>query len=671
MSAYRRPAGPVAGQPDAAAFGATTYTSWSSPTPGSGQATHPTTSPLPNSIPASPMPLVSGEATGGEGRRANRSSRSYKTRRSRAVLLSIPIAGRLTLAFLAAALIATIAAGVVGFQRSQSLTREADFYQHLLQSNSALNTAASYLQLMNTKLHDLLTNATSPAFSQETQDTDEKALQALTTHFNAILSDYVKNDFVDQHPDQLNLLTEAGNQIQAQQQHTLVASAQRTWLTFIASQQTLLNDINAKNFVDATTLIRAQEEPTNADALSAMRTLIQLGSSLARSVNDAAVVEQQTLLITTIIIAAIACLCIGLFGWFISRTLVQRLNLLRRVTQMVEKGQLDSRVVVMGRDEIADVSTSVNSMLDTIVGLLQETRSQRDAMTNAANHLFSYMQVVSAGELRANTVAHNDPIGMLADAFNFTIGRVRRFMLRSQTNVERLEVILRQEMEHTENFMQLIQGARQSPPIAYDLSGKFAVSGPLKARSGSNAAKDSLNPVLVAQLKQAQQHLLQGVRSLAQTYIRTMLMQTKQLNATLTHIKQYKVQKRGFGTEYTLPEQDLNTLEMLVQEMDTVMSGMQASASKELSEVEKILNQSLITLRSSEKEPQQAPAIEMAPVSDLTQLAMRFVQDNATLTRQIVAIVQELRANVNNFKIDADGPAPFSPATAPSGNLKF
>src|SRR5436309_716239 len=129
------------------------------------------------------------------------------------------------------------------------------------------------------------------------------------------------------------------------------------------------------------------------------------------------------LLHTKLIAAVIACLCIGLVGWFISNTIVKPLHQLRLVTQAIGAGQLDSRVMVSGRDEIADVSASVNGMLDTIVGLLQETRGQRDALTNAANHLFSYMQGVSAGELRAGATLSNDPISLLADAFNFTISR--------------------------------------------------------------------------------------------------------------------------------------------------------------------------------------------------------------------------------------------------------
>lgn len=110
---------------------------------------------------------------------------------------------------------------------------------------------------------------------------------------------------------------------------------------------------------------------------------------------------------------------------------MQRLRQLRHVTRAVEQGQLDRRVQVTGHDEIAGVSASVNDMLDTIVGLLEETERQREALTNAAAHLFSDMRIVSAGDLRVHAPVSDDPIGLLANAFNFTVGRFNRFVLHT------------------------------------------------------------------------------------------------------------------------------------------------------------------------------------------------------------------------------------------------
>ena len=92
-------------------------------------------------------------------------------------------------------------------------------------------------------------------------------------------------------------------------------------------------------------------------------------------------------------------------------------------------------------------------MLDTIVGLLEVTRRQRDALTNAAERLFTDVRVAGAGDLRINAAVGGDPVGMLANAFNFTIGRFRRFVLRTQASVEQLDVLARQQFERAEAFL--------------------------------------------------------------------------------------------------------------------------------------------------------------------------------------------------------------------------
>ncbi len=219
------------------------------------------------------------------------------------------------------------------------------------------------------------------------------------------------------------------------------------------AQSQVLQDVASGDLASAAVLQRAQGEPTNADALSALRALIQFEERIAASVHDASLVEQQNQLITALVAAVLAFLAIGAVGWVISDTLVRRLRQLQRVTLAVEQGQVETRVAVIGRDEIASVSTSVNGMLDTIVGLLDVSRRQRDALVSAAERLFADVRVAGAGDLRVNATVSGDPIGMLGNAFNFTVGRFRRFVLRTQSTVDQLDIATRQVYDRVEVFL--------------------------------------------------------------------------------------------------------------------------------------------------------------------------------------------------------------------------
>jgi len=288
------------------------------------------------------------------------------------MLLDLSIGQRLTLGFLLAALIATLVASLVGVLRSQALSRQSDFYQHLLATNTSLTTGANFLQLMNTEIHTYIDTASTTSPSQETLTQQRKAVQDLASRYDTIIHTYATQDLLTQHPEQIALLQEAGNTAQESQQQTLLGSALRTWSVHRAAQEQILQDIAAGDIQSAQTLARFQAEPTNADAISALRALIQLNQRLSTSVREAASVEEQNQLVTTIIGAILAFLAIILVGWFISNTLVKRLRHLRKVTQAVEQGRWQERVHVVGRDEIADVSASVNAMLDAIVGLAQK-----------------------------------------------------------------------------------------------------------------------------------------------------------------------------------------------------------------------------------------------------------------------------------------------------------
>ena len=587
---------------------------------------------------------------GGSGPTFFQPRRSYR----RNLLLDLPIAGRLALGFILAAMIAAIASGVIGFQRSQSLTRQSDFYQTLLQTNTSLTTGANFLQLMNSEVHTTINDASVATPSKETLAQDQVAVQGLVTRYDTTLTNYTSNQLLERHPDQVALLVEANHTTQVTQQRTLAGSALRTWSIYHTAQSRVLQDVGTGNLVEAQYLEHAQGELTNADAQSALRALIQFDGQLATSVRDAADIEQQNQFVTTIIAVLLACLCIGGVGLLISNTLIRRLQVLQRVSRMVERGQLESRVSVIGRDEIADVSLSINSMLDTIVGLLEETRSQRDALTNAARHLFSYMQVVSAGEFRTSTTASEDPIGMLADAFNFTVSRFRRFISRTQTNAEQLEVISRQEMEHAEAFMHALRAYTPNLPDTGTLTKSTALghatTRPMQSKGGG---KDL---IVLGQTQHMHERLVQISRDVIKTHTITILSLTDSTTLAMARLHQRVAPTLAVLTNQehaTQQMQELQAVESLLQQLGTEIRIMQTETIRGLSEVDRLVVQSMNTLNSVSKEPTQPLPGAVGESPELTRLGINFVQDVMNLAHDTNKVAQEMRASTTTFKVES------------------
>lgn len=577
-----------------------------------------------------------------------------RLRRRHDLVLDTPIGTRLTMGFLIAALIAALVTGAIGLQRAQSLKGQSDFYQNLLQANTKLNTAASFLQLMNTEVHSSITLLNSQHPSQETLDTQEKAIQGLTTRYDQTLTDYAAHNILNKHADQVALLKEADHQGQVTQQETLTASTLRTWNLYHTAQDQILAYINQGNINDAATLEQVQGELTNADALSALRALIRFNGNLGNSIQDVEGIEAQSQLIWTIVGSVIAFIGILLIGWFISGTIVRRLRSLRQVTLSVEHGELTNRVDVIGRDEIADVSASVNAMLDAIVGLLEETRSQRDALTNAAEHLFSDMRVVSAGDLRINAPVTNDPIGMLANAFNFTVGRFRRAVQRTKTTTERIDVLARQGLERAESYQQALHTSSQSTRTGTlaDFSSSYApMADNLTLRNESQAA-------LAAHLQRAREHLQQLSGESLLRHTRAVSALADQMSTTINRIMKAQTQRdRTTGDMVQMQTQELRALETVLTRMVSELQNVQMQSLKGYKELDQDLNQigtALRTVRS--RSVSDAPSLDAASqegAAEIIRLSNAFANDMMSMARQLMKLIQELREGALSFQLDA------------------
>ena len=279
----------------------------------------------------------------------------------------LPIAQRLTLGFLLAALIAGMVAGGVGLVRQQALHKQSDFYQHLLQSKTTLTYGSSLLELMSISMQDLVEgNGQGTVSSVETLQTNVLALRDLISRYNQLLHSYIKSDLLEQHPDQVALLKETNQGILVTQQRTLASSAMRTWTVCVRAQEEILNDFADNTLIEALTVERLQGQPVLADALSALRGLIRFNETLAHSVSTAEAAEEQGQVIATLVGIVFAVLGITLIGLFISNALISRVKKLRVATRAVEEGNVDQRIEIVGRDEIAEIASSVNSMLEII-----------------------------------------------------------------------------------------------------------------------------------------------------------------------------------------------------------------------------------------------------------------------------------------------------------------
>ncbi|GHO43868.1 MCP four helix bundle domain-containing protein [Ktedonospora formicarum] len=569
-------------------------------------------------------------------------------RGGRTLILDMPIGQRLTIGFLLAALIATLVASLIGVQRSQSLSRQSEFYQDLLRTNTSLTTGANFLQLMNTEAGALIEDANAPQPSEETIKQDETALLGLIDRYETTLKTYVSQDLVSNHSSQVALLEEANKGEQVQQQETMAASAQRTWQVYRISLEQIITSVKAGNIAEAQTFSRVQAEPTNGDAISALRALIHLNQKLSDSINIASAVEEQQQLITTIVGSLLAFIAISLVGWFISGTIVRRLKRLLHVTQAVERGDMLARVEVVGRDEIGSVSASTNAMLNAISDLFTETRLQRDALTNAAEHLFTNMRVVNAGDLRINASVNNDPIGLLASAFNFTVGRFRRFVLRVQTMTEQLDAASRYEVERAEHFVTILNS--------------FDPAQQIPTRKGEEKPLSPQASEAVNKIKRLYEHVHNLSDENHQKRLQAIQTSNEQIIQVIDRLQQVLAHDGGnrntsapspiSNSRAAMLTHDLRMLELQTQNMYKDLQHTQWERSQRFLEMEKELNQALKAVQALDKAQGALHSLSAEEQEELLHAGHLFVSDVLSMSRKLHALSQEVRVNMISFQLD-------------------
>ncbi len=296
--------------------------------------------------------------------------------------LHMPIAWRLVLGFFLAALLAATATGIVGSQHAMLLSQQSSFYQTLLRLNTVLTDGTSLLKSIDAQTTILLNDASIANSEQSILSSDEQELRSLLARYNSVLLGYASHDLLSQHPEQVALL-DYNPTLLIEQQRTYIAGSLQTWQIYADIQDRLLQEVTIGEFGLAQELTRLQGEPAFADSLGALHSLFQFNDRLAVAIDNGATNETGQQIMAAILGAIFTFLGVMLVGILLSRTLLLPLKQLHQVTQKVERGVINARVEVLGTDEIADVSRSVNAMLDSLVEALEQSSAAKEQVNRA------------------------------------------------------------------------------------------------------------------------------------------------------------------------------------------------------------------------------------------------------------------------------------------------
>lgn len=109
----------------------------------------------------------------------------------------------------------------------------------------------------------------------------------------------------------------------------------------------------------------------------------------------------------------------------IARSLTGPINSILQVFTRLGIGDFKARATVGGTDELGVLTQSLNSVLDSMMGLMQ-SRDERDQMQQSIQKLLEEVSGVGEGDLTAEAEVTADMTGAIADSFNQMIVELRK-----------------------------------------------------------------------------------------------------------------------------------------------------------------------------------------------------------------------------------------------------
>lgn len=141
----------------------------------------------------------------------------------------------------------------------------------------------------------------------------------------------------------------------------------------------------------------------------------------------------------SLIIGGLIAVVVGLgVGYWIAQFFSKNLSHIAQVAQLAAGGNYQSRVKITTKEEIGQVATAFNTMLDRIITSLKTTENERDDMQKRLTVFLVLVSEVGKGDLTKRGEVTADVFGNLADGFNLMTQRFGQLMKQVREAAERV-----------------------------------------------------------------------------------------------------------------------------------------------------------------------------------------------------------------------------------------
>ncbi len=396
-------------------------------------------------------------------------------------------------------------------------------------------------------------------------------------------------------------------------------------------------------------------------------------------------------------------------AFFLASRLTEQIRHVTNLFKEIRRGNYEMRAPVVTHDELGQMTTDLNIVLDETLALIQSKRERED-LQNSIVRLLGDVSGVAQGDLTVEAEVRSDPTGAIADAFNYMTAELRQIICKVQEVTQQVGASANETWSATEQLAldsesqaqqilatrETIEQMTASMHHVSEVAGRsrsVAEQSLQTARGGAEAVQHTIRGMngirdhvqetakRIKRLGEQSQEIGESVRLIGDIAYRTSVLA---LNASIQASRAGEA-GRGFAvvaeeveqlakrsTEATNRITDLvktiqaGTSEAIAAMEESTQKVVEGShladqAGRALGEIERVssqlaeLIQSISLAAEQQAQGSQAVSRTMVKLSEVTQHTASGIKQSASTVNNLAALANDLRASVASFKLSSNG----------------
>ncbi|MEM7115091.1 MAG: methyl-accepting chemotaxis protein [Chloroflexota bacterium] len=136
----------------------------------------------------------------------------------------------------------------------------------------------------------------------------------------------------------------------------------------------------------------------------------------------------------------VAALLSAIAAWLLARLLTRQVDEIQALFGQINIGNFGQRAAVVSHDELGQMAVGLNNVVDNLVTLMTQIRTERDTIQGSVDNLLAEVAVVKEGDLTIEAQVEDNATGAIALAFNSMIIQFRKIVYEIQETASRVDV---------------------------------------------------------------------------------------------------------------------------------------------------------------------------------------------------------------------------------------